>query len=238
MSVLWKKHAAFRKQLGLGLQEQAAKVYQQLWDIEDHKMSGQAYGRRKLRNRCLWLLMKSNESANLDLCRRQFAVAETMTDQLASFSLLVNSSDEKERTKAIQSFYKQWSKEELVIDKWFSVQAMSELPHTLESVKELLKHPLFSIKNPNKVRAVTGAFCLSNPGNFHNLDDSGYNFLKEQLLILDKINPQVAARLATPFTRWQRFDKPRQDLMQSHLKELAKSKLSRDLQEVVSKSLV
>lgn len=124
------------------------------------------------------------------------------------------------------------------MDKWFAIQATSELPETLTHVKVLLQHGAFSIKNPNKVRSLIGAFCMANPRNFHALDGSGYQFLTDMLITVDKINPQIAARLANPFTRWKRYDKARQDLMRLQLSQLAKLDLSRDLAEVVSKSLI
>ena len=228
----------FRKQLGIRLYDSLHQVYKQLWQTEDHQMHGRAYGRRKLRNVCLWLLMKANEQANLESCKQQFAFAKTMTDQIAGFALLVNSTDEDTRVKTIDDFYQQWSQDELVLDKWFALQAASELPEALSHVKQLLKHPAFSIKNPNKVRSVIGAFCMANPRNFHAVDGSGYQFLSEMLLTVDKLNPQIAARLATPFTRWQRYDQSRQALMKDQLEQLAKHDLSRDLREVVDKSLV
>ncbi|WP_058534434.1 aminopeptidase N [Legionella saoudiensis] len=228
----------FRAQLGTKLYAEIQSLYQQLWQVEDHSMNGLAYGRRKLRNVCLWLMMKANEAAAIDACQQQFIHAKTMTDQIASFALLVNCSNQKMREQAINDFYKQWSKDELVLDKWFAIQATSELPDALERVRKLLQHPDFSIKNPNKVRSVIGAFCMANPRNFHAPDGSGYQFLAEMLVTLDKLNPQVAARMASPFTRWQRYDKPRQLLMHQQLEQLAKQSLSRDLAEVVSKSLV
>jgi aminopeptidase N len=227
----------FRQQLGLSLYAEAAQTYKKLWQEEDHSMSGQAYGRRKLRNVCLSLMMKAKEAATLDMCQQQFAAAQTMTDQIASFSLLVNCSNKTSRTQAVDEFYKQWAQDELVLDKWFALQATSELPGTLNQVKQLLEHPAFSIKNPNKVRAIVGAFCQANPRNFHALDGSGYAFLGEMLSTVDKFNSQIAARLATPFTRWQRYDKPRQELMKKQLEQLAALDLSSDLREVVDKSL-
>lgn len=228
----------FRVQLGTQLFAEAQSLYQKLWLQEDHSMSGLAYGRRKLRNVCLWLMMKANEGAAIEACQQQFAAARTMTDQIASFSLLVNCTNPQLREQAIQSFYQQWRKDELVLDKWFAIQAACELPDALNQVKKLLQHPDFSIKNPNKARSVIGAFCMANPRNFHALDGGGYAFLAEMLVALDKLNPQIAARMANPFTRWQRYDKPRQMLMRQQLEQLAKQNLSRDLNEVVSKSLV
>ena len=150
---------------------------------------------------------------------------------------MVNCTNQGLREQAIDDFYKQWSKDDLVLDKWFAIQATSEQPDTLTHVKVLLKHTAFNITNPNKVRSLIGAFCMGNPRNFHALDGSGYHFLAEMLVTLDKINPQIAARLANPFTRWKRYDKPRQMLIRNQLEKLAKLELSRDLAEVVSKSL-
>lgn len=228
----------FKKQLGLGLYAQAKALYEQLWQAEDHGINGQAYGRRKLRNLCLWLMMKAKEEASLSICQQQFVEAKTMTDQMASFALLVNSQNKKVKSQVIHDFYTQWSANELVLDKWFAIQAACEASDTLARVKDLLQHSAFSIKNPNKVRSLLGAFTMANPRHFHALDGSGYVFLKDMLVAIDKLNPQIAARLATPFTRWQRFDVPRQRLMKAQLEQLMPLDLSRDLREVVDKSLV
>lgn len=228
----------YRQQLGLSFYSNLQEIYKKLWQAEDHQMSEQAFGRRALRNMCLRLMMKADETASMDLCVEQFKSAQTMTDQIASFSLLANSSEDSKRIPAIHDFYRQWSKEDLVLDKWFAIQSSSELPDTLARTRELLTHPDFSMKNPNKVRAVIGAFSMGNPRNFHAIDGSGYAFLGEHLAILDQINPQIAARLATPFTRWQNYDKPRQALMKKELAALSQLQLSRALQEIVSKSLL
>jgi aminopeptidase N len=127
--------------------------------------------------------------------------------------------------------------DELVLDKWFALQAGSEQPGTLTKVLELLSHPAFNLKNPNKVRSLIGAFLQNNPRYFHAEDGSGYTFLTDMLIKLDKINPQIAARMATPFTRWQRLNSVRQGLIQLQLKRLAALHLSRDLGELVLKSL-
>lgn len=227
----------FRKELGSQLYEHLKATYQSLWQQEDHGMHASAYGKRKLRNICLWLMMKADETDSLNICQQQFIKAHTMTDQIASFYILNNCAQGIVREQAIDNFYRQWSQDDLVLDKWFSIQASSELPDTLRRVRILLQHPSFNMKNPNKVRAVVGAFCQSNPRNFHATDGSGYAFLGEILAIVDKINPQIAARLATPFTRWRRFDSARQELMKQQLKQLATLELSRDLRELVEKSL-
>lgn len=227
----------FAEQLGLSLYPELRQVYEKLWKDEEQFKDYADYEHRGLRSTCLCLMMKANEVATLDLCKQQFMARRTMTDQLSSFGLLVNCSDKASREQAIEAFYMQWSKEDLVLDKWFAIQAASKLPGALEQVRQLLQHPAFNIKNPNKVRAIVGAFCLANHRNFHALDGSGYAFLGEMLVKVDKLNAQIAARLAAPFTRWQSYNKPRQLLMRHQLEQLAKQKLSRDLREVVTKSL-
>ncbi|CDZ75957.1 Aminopeptidase N [Legionella massiliensis] len=228
----------FRAELGKQLYPQMAAMYELFWQQEDHGMHAEAYGRRKLRNVCLWFMMKADEARSLASCQQQFIKAKTMTDQIASFAALSNCSQKSVQELAIDNFYKQWSQDDLVLDKWFSIQATSEAEGTLARVKTLLKHPAFSMKNPNKVRALVGAFCQANPRHFHAENGSGYVFLSEILEIMDQINPQIAARLATPFTRWRRYDSLRQGLMHKELKRLAELKLSRDLREVVEKSLI
>ena len=124
------------------------------------------------------------------------------------------------------------------MDKWFSIQAMSKLPGTLDRVKSLMEHPVFSIRNPNKVRSLIGAFCSANPAHFHADDGSGYRFLAERVLELDGLNPQVASRLLRGMTRWRRYDDRRKGMMQAELQRiLAFGKLSRDVYEIAAKSL-
>ena len=228
----------FRAELGQALFTEAQATYQALWAKEDHEMHGQAYSRRKLRNVCLRLMMKADEKKTLALCQQQFAKAQTMTDQITGLALLVNCSQAQVRKQATDDFYQQWQKDELVLDKWFSLQAGCELPGTLGHVKELMSHPAFNMKNPNKVRALVGAFAQSNPRHFHAIDGSGYAFITDIVIEMDKINPQIAARLATPFTRWKRLNAPRQRLMKQQLERLAAIDLSPDLRELVTKSLV
>ena len=228
----------FSKELGSALFAEAKACYEQLWQNEDHTMHGAAYARRKLRNVCLSLMMSANETKTLPFCLKQFSAAKTMTDQIASFALLVNSSETKVHQKAIDDFYQQWKKDELVLDKWFALQASCERSDTLASVKVLLSHPAFNIKNPNKVRSLIGAFTLNNPRHFHAIDGSGYVFLTDMLIKMDKLNPQIAARLATPYTRWKRLNSKRQALMKQQLERLAALDLSNDLRELVLKSLV
>jgi len=229
---------SYRQMLGLALFDDLQSIYQRLWNEEDNAMNAKAYGRRKLRNTCLWLMMKADETKALSVCQQQFAAAKTMTDQIASLSCLNNCTEGAVREQAMDSFFQQWANDDLVLDKWFSIQATRELPDTLAAVKNLMEHPMFSLKNPNKVRSLIGAFCQANPRNFHALDASGYKFLSDILITMDRLNPQIAARLATPFTRWSRYDENRQALMKEQLNRLSTLELSNDLREVVNKSLI
>jgi aminopeptidase N len=227
----------FRHLLGKALYAEAKQAYETLWHEEDGAMNYPSFARRKLRNRCLCLMMKGNEQAALPLCQGLFDQALTMSDKLASCILLVDSSDKAVGEYAIQAFYDKWSGHDLAMDKWFSLQASAEGPNTLARVKSLLSHPGFQLTKPNKVRALIGAFSQYNPRHFHAKDGSGYTLLTEILIKIDALNPQVAAKLATPFTRWQRLEAQRKALMHQQLKTLAQHQLSRDLSEVVSKSL-
>lgn len=227
----------FKKELSTALCHDAHVLYQRLHQAEDHGMHGEAYARRRLKHVCLWLMMIAREAHALLCCETQFKDAKTMTDVLSSLGLLVNGPDEDKRAFALEDFYNRWQDNDLVLDKWFTVQATSERPGTLSIVESLLEHPKFIVTNPNKVRALIGAFCQANPRHFHAVDGSGYRFLTEMLLRLDKINAQVTSSLATPFTRWQRYDKPRQQLMLKELERLSTHTLSKDLTEKVVKSL-
>jgi aminopeptidase N len=159
-----------------------------------------------------------------------------MTDMIAALANLANTAC-PEREEALASFSERWKHEPLVMDKWLAIQASSRLPDTLEQVKRLTKHPVFTIKNPNKVRALIGSFA-ANPARFHDPGGEGYVFVADQVLAIDPLNPQIAARLVTAFTLWKRYDERRRSLMQRQLVRVAGApKLSKDVYEVVSKAL-
>ncbi len=227
----------------------ADKFYTLFLDVYRSNVSDVAYtadaqsiARRSLKNLALSYLIRSSKDESTELAQSQFVQASNMTDQLAGLRCLVNSAAamalEKKRD-ALRNFYEQWSHEPLVVDQWFIVQAVCQLPGTLAQVKELLAHSDFDIRNPNKVRSLIGAFCAQNHTGFHDASGEGYEFLADQVLILDKLNPQVASRLLTPLTRWKKFDPKRQAMMQSQLQRIkAQDELSKDVFEVVEKSTV
>jgi aminopeptidase N len=160
-----------------------------------------------------------------------------MTDTIAALALLADK-DVPERAEALAAFYERWHDEPLVLDKWFAIQALSQRRETLDEVQALLGHPAFEIRNPNRVYALIGSFAGANQVRFHAAEGGGYRFLADQVLRLDPINSQVAARMVKGFARWRKFGTPRQALMRAELERIALSKdLSRDVFEIVSKSL-
>ncbi len=195
-----------------------------------------AAGRRALRNLCLSYLGELNNDESRALAMRQFESADNMTDQFAALATLAQH-DCPERVQALASFYERWHDEALVVDKWLSVQAASRLPDTLAVVRELLAHPAFDLRNPNKVYALLNTFG-NNHVRFHAADGGGYLFLAAQIGELDRLNPQVAARLARRFDRWRKFDEPRQQQASFALEKLRSLEgLSPDVREIVARAL-
>jgi aminopeptidase N len=159
-----------------------------------------------------------------------------MTDVIAALGLIADT-DHPQREALLDDFAERWQNDPLVMDKWLSVQAMSCRPDTLEKVHDLMSHPAFSLQNPNKVRALIGAFCSRNPLRFHAVDGSGYDFLSCQAQALDAFNPQIAARLLRGLVRWDRYDLTRQAKMKAALHRLLEGELSKDGYEVVARAL-
>lgn len=211
-------------------------IYKQLSD-SNGGFSVESISNRQLKNRCLAYLMLLPQHAETGWRQFEKALQSNMTDTLAALNGLTNIQSPW-REKALERFYVLWKNDALVMDKWFAVQAASKLPDTLQRVKELTQHPAFDIKNPNKVYALIGAFGQRNPIHFHAAGGEGYVFLRSIVQELDKLNPQVAARMVKPLTSWQRYDKERQGLMRQQLERLLQdNRLSPDVFELVTKSL-
>ncbi|MDH3689619.1 MAG: aminopeptidase N [Gammaproteobacteria bacterium] len=212
--------------------------YQRLTDTGEYTITAKAMGRRALRNVCLGYLIELENREVSDLCFEQFDNGRSMTDVVAALTCLVNSNDPR-RDRALSMFYSKWRHENLVLDKWFGIQARSHRAGTLEVVKTLTKHPDFNIKNPNRVRSLIGAFAMGNPVQFHQSDGTGYGFVADQIIRLDPLNPQVAARLVSAYSHWRRYDDDRKALMRNELQRILDTdKLSKDVTEIASKSLV
>lgn len=196
------------------------------------------FARRSLQNIALSYLMLSGKPQVLAATLEQFKDSDNMTERLTALAVLVNSPFEAERAEVLQAFAEHFKDNPLVMDQWFSVQAASSLPGGLARVKALMQHPAFTLKNPNKVRALIGAFAGQNLVNFHAADGSGYRFLADLVIELNALNPQIASRQLAPLTRWRKYDAARQALMKAELERiLASGTLSSDVYEVVSKSL-
>jgi len=232
---------SFRSQLRQRHHALLLDTYQRLSTAEPYRWTAVETARRSLRNCCLAYLLaaapgETSDQASLELGIRHYRQTDNMTDAAAALAAVVNA-DRAAGDELLADFYSTWRHDPLVIDKWFVLQASCILPGTLARVQELLTHPAFSLKNPNKVRSLLGAFC-ANQQQFHAADGSGYAFLAARVKELDPMNPQMAARMLAPLTLWRRYDAVRQQLMKQTLEEIAALPgLSRDAGEVVGKSL-
>jgi aminopeptidase N len=196
-----------------------------------------AAGRRALRNAALMYVSTIDDATSRALAFMEFRRAENMTEAMAALTCLANSAG-AERERALSMFHEKWKGEALVVDKWFRVQATSWLPGTLDRVKALAKHPAFELKNPNRARALLHSFAMDNPLHFHAADGSGYQWVAEQVVELDRLNPQVASRLARAFDRWKKYDAGRQAHARTALESIRDAKgLSGNVAEVVGRAL-
>jgi aminopeptidase N len=194
-------------------------------------------GRRSLRNICLDLLAAGGAADAVSRAEAQYQAADNMTDRLAALSTLAQH-DTSTRERALADFYKRYATNALVIDKWFMLQATIPESTTLERVRGLTKHPAFDFGNPNRLRALIGAFAQANPSQFNRPDGAAYELVADVILALDPKNPQVAARLATAFRSWRTMEARRRQQAQAALSRMkAAPNLSRDLAEIVERTL-
>jgi len=190
------------------------------------ELDGEAVAARSLKNLCLAYLVRLNKADYNDLADEQYAQAETMTDSIAALSIIADSQS-SERQAVLDSFFEKWKENALVLDKWLAVQASSKQPDAFKQIQRLIEHPSFSMKNPNKVRSLLGAFTY-NLSAFHQVDGE-----------LDRINPQVAARMVGAFNQWKSYDQPFAGLMKLELERINTTEtLSKDVKEIVSKALI
>jgi aminopeptidase N len=194
-------------------------------------------GRRRMKNLALDYLIRLQTEQIFSQCWQQFKQADNMTDQIAALAMLCQCENDY-REQALTTFYQQWRHDALVIDKWFTVQAMSDLPDSLEKVCQLLQHPDFTLKNPNRARALLSVFTLRNHVHFHQQSGAGYQLIADQVIAVDKFNPQLAAHFVSSLIGWRRYNEKRQQLMQKQLQRiLQQQSLSKDVHELVSKAL-
>jgi aminopeptidase N len=211
-------------------------TYDALADTGPYRIDGRSIGRRSLRNACLAYLAVAGRDG-VDLAAAQFRTAGNMTDQLAALSLLADA-EIPAREEALAAFHAKWRSDDLVLDKWFSIQAMSSRPDAIAEVRALYAHPDFDLRNPNRARSLIGAFASGNPVRFHDPSGEGYRFLGDAVIALDPINGATAARLISPLALWRRQAPERAALMRRELQRILEvPKLSKGTYEKASKAL-
>jgi len=226
-------HHSIKAQIARELRAELIATYNKLNDGSAYKYENA--GKRSLKNICLDYLAELDDPLVTELLSKQYRLSDNMTDRLAALKALVNRDGGEAQ---LADFAVQWHDDALVMDKWFALQSTSRRPGALSRVQALMDHPAFSIKNPNKVRSLVMSFCLQNAVHFHAADGYGYAFAADRIIELDKINPQVAARLASSFNRWKKMEPQRKQMMQAELQRIAQqNELSSDLAEIVNKAL-
>lgn len=239
-----KLHAArdhVKHQLIKNLHSEFLELYQaSAASKNEYIFSPSEVGRRRLRNTCLDYLTSSDDSTvinmGIKLAKEQFDSANCMTDKISALGCLI-SFESKETVEATSKFYNDASGDALVLNKWFAIQAMADNPDILNKVKQLKSHPDFVVTNPNRARSLISTFAGNMP-HFHNKNGSGYQFIADCIIEIDRLNPQVAARLASSFSQWKRYDEQRQEQMKTELLRIKNTvNLSKDTFEVVTRCL-
>ncbi len=234
---LHQARTTMRRTLATSLRDALWACYHEHHDRGPYRADSVSVDRRSLKNTALAYLACLGEPETTKLAADQLAAANNMTDAQAALVVLANT-DAPEREQALQAFHARWHKHPLVIDKWFAIQASSQLPSTLDNVRALLQHPDFTLKNPNRARSLLGVFSATNQVRFHRADGAAYTLLADQILALDAINPSVAARIVRSFNHWKRFEPVRRARMQAELERIVgHDGLSRDVYEIVSRAL-
>ncbi len=212
-------------------------IYQRMAVPGRYSPDAKSAGRRALRNVALDLLAANGSASGIARAAQQYHAADNMTDRMSALATL-SLHDTPDRKRAIADYYTRHSSDALVVDKWFSLQAMIPEPNTLDAIRSLTGHPAFSMANPNRVRALIGAFAGGNTTQFNRTDGAGYDFVADTVLALDQKNPQVSARLATAFRTWRTLEKGRRAKAEAALNRVkAASTLSRDLADIVERAL-
>ena len=231
-----------RQQLATALQDDWLWAYQEHQTLGSYKPDARSAGKRSLKNLALHMLADSGYAKVDDLASAQYQSANNMTDQYGALAVLVNFSLSHAQA-SLSNFHERFKSDALVIDKWFALQAtcqidLQDTDSVLRNVLSLRKHPDFNIKNPNRARSLIHAFCMNNPGAFHQPSATTYQFWADHVIELNHINPQVAARLARALDRWKQFAPNYQVHMKSALEFISKqTNLSSDVAEVIQKAL-
>jgi aminopeptidase N len=225
-----------RRMIASEIGSDLAELYAAMAPQGPYSPDPESTGIRALRGAALDLLVASGEPSDIARVERHYRDATNMTDQISALAILSHL-DTKARDEALAHFYARWQDEPLVLDKWFAVQARAARKDSVETVRALLSHAKFSLKNPNRVRALIGSFVHGNPTGFNRADGAGFALLAEQALEIDTFNPHVAARLLGAFESWRILEPVRQGRAKAVLEDLARRKLSTDSYEIVTKTL-
>jgi len=219
-----------------GAKEDLISIYHALKDDGPFSPDAKAAGRRALKNRCLSLLASRQDALAAPLAISQFHEASNMTDELSALVIL-DKLGGRRVDQFMEDFYAKWKNNPLVIDKWFAVQAGRKHPDGITAIRKLTQHDAFDPRNPNRMRALVGGFAMNNPHLFHHLSGAGYEFFTEQVLDMDSRNPSVAARLLGAYEIWRKLDTQRQDHIKAQLRRVIKSKPSKNVLEIATKTL-
>ncbi|MGD9785964.1 MAG: aminopeptidase N [Hyphomicrobiaceae bacterium] len=236
-TLVFRAHKQLSRLVAQALSKELGQIYRRMTDTGSFSPDATAAGRRALRNAVLTLLVQRRTPADIALAERHSTRASNMTDEAHALMLLSSQGGEAGE-RALARFYDRWREDHLVIDTWFAAQAIAPLPATIERLNKLLSHPLFSITAPNKVRALVGNFATLNPVQFNRPDGKGYRFVTDQVLAIERFNPQVAARILGCFRSWRALEpRRRREARKSLARVAATENLSRDVYEIVSRTL-
>ena len=234
---IFRARKALRAEIGTRLEPALSTLYERMTVPGGYSPEARSAGRRSLRNVSLDLMAASAADEAIARAARQYEAADNMTDRMAALATL-SLHDIPQRKMALADFYQRYASDALIVDKWFSLQATIPQPETLDAVRALTRHPAFSMSNPNRVRAVIGAFAQGNPTQFNRADGAGYEFVADTVLALDAKNPQLAARLATAFRTWRTLEEARRGKAETALQRIkAAAGLSRDVSDIVERAL-
>ncbi|VAW42570.1 Membrane alanine aminopeptidase N, partial [hydrothermal vent metagenome] len=237
VDILYQAKEFIKKSLANALEIEFLSVYNQNFVEGAYKVEPADIAKRSLKNICLGYLMCTDNPDIQRLCQQQYENANNMTDSLSALTLYVHHQTEGFEL-LLMDFYDKWQDNALVMNKWFTLQATSPAPNTLNNVIELMQDAAFSMENPNNIRALIGTFSTNNL-QFNQGSGKGYKFVADQVITLNTTNPQMASRIVSAFNSWKTFNKPRQKLMQQQLQRILDiDNISPDVFEIVNKALI
>jgi aminopeptidase N len=224
-----------RRTIGRELGSALEALHARMTDRGPYSPDAASAGRRSLKNTCLDLLAMTGSAAAITRAEQQFDGADNMTDRMAALATL-SLHEVAARARCLEDFYRSYRSDPLVVDKWLSLQAAIPEPATLDRVRALTAHPAFSFANPNRIRALIGAFAQANHTQFNRPDGAGYDFIARTVIDLDGKNPQIAARLLAAFKSWRALEPVRREQAEAALRRVAAVEtLSRDVKDIVTR---